>query len=136
LALQAMGAFSVMQRIGHQSDMQAQLIVLEAVAYMVVPVLIGILEECVRRFTSFSFVMMLLGATLVWVMQSYEALMQFTDRVVLKGIAAGGAQGGAATSSLMVLDNVHVRRFFTLIAAFLTLGGFVTFMISALGGRV
>lgn len=125
-----MGAFSVMQRTGHQSDMQAQLLVLEAGAFMVVPILVGVLEECVRKFTSFSLLMVLLGATIVGVMQAYEVLMRFTDRGVLRGKTLSSTESGFG------LENVNVRRFFTVIAGFLTVGGCVTFLISCMGGRV
>jgi hypothetical protein len=126
--LQAVGAFSVLQRAGRQSAYHSQLILLEAVVYIIVPVLCGVLEECVRKFASFSVVMMIMGACIVVVMQMYEPLMRFTDRAII-----GAPPKDGLPKPLIVLDNPLVRQFFVVMATFLALAGFVTLLISIFG---
>lgn len=121
-----------MQRTGHQSAIQAKLVFLEGCAGIVAPAVAGILEQCVRKFSTFSILMAMLGIAIIWVMQRYDLLMKYTDRARI-GVLKPGA---TRVAPLLVLDNVYVRQFFTVMAGFLFLAGVVTFLISVFGNRV
>ena len=131
---QALGAFSVMQRAGHQSATHSQLMFLEGAVFIVVPVIAGVLEQCVRRFTTFSVVMMVMGVSIVLVMQKYDVIMKYTDRALIGNPKSSTAIGKSV--EIIVLNNWYVRQFFTMMAVFLVFGGFVTFATSVLGSRV
>lgn len=129
---QALGAFSVLQRVGHQSNYHAHLILVESAANIVVPVLSGVLEECVRKFTTFSVIMVMMAVSIIVVMRMYEPLMQFTDRTLIgKTLTAQRA----VQPKQLSLDNRTVRQGLIVISIFLALVGVATFLISAMAGR-
>ena len=114
----------MLQRVGHQSSYHAHLIVVEGSAFIIVPIVAGVLEQCVRKFTTFSFIMILMAMSIAAVMRNYNALMRFTDRPTAD-----------STKHVDVLDNVRLRQFFVIMSVLLAIGGLVTFLISAMAGR-
>lgn len=121
--LQALGSFSQLQRVGHQSAHHAHLIMVEAAANIIIPILSGVMEQTVRKFTTFSFVMFMMAGSIILVMVRYESLMKLSERA-------------ANASEFVMLDDVYVRYTLIVLATFLVLAGFATFMVSVLGGRV
>lgn len=107
----------------------------ESAAHIIVPIFSGVLEECVRRFTTFSVIMILMAVSIIVVMNMYEPLMLLTDRTLISG-AQSAQKKLVIKPSQLSLDNKLVRRALTVISTFLALAGVATFLISAFAGRV
>lgn len=123
----------MLQRVGHQSNYHAHLIFVESAANIIVPIFSGILEECVRKFTTFSVIMVMMAVSIIVVMNMYEPLMLFTDRALIGSTLTAQR---SVKSSQLTLDNKIVRQALVVISTFLALAGVVTFLISAMAGRV
>ena len=119
----------MLKRVGQQSTYQAHMVIIEAAAYMVLPVLAGVLEQCVHTFTTFSILMILMGGNIILVLEMYEPLKNLTERIATSFARDTGV---LTVSQPMVLDSLVLRRCLVLIASFLVVGGCVTLVVSFL----
>jgi len=126
VCIQALGAFSVMQRSGRQASYQGGLVLVECLGFTLLPTLAGVCEAMIRQYSTFSLVVLISSASIVAILVYYDPLAYFTDRTLSRSPSAEST----ISTEPSLLPLKWVRHLIGLLALFFALVGLSTFIVS------